>query len=92
MTKILSLSILLKLMLAYNAIYVLFLVFQVKTSFHDVDPSHDLGLEFNMHGFRTSVLKFPRAETFSTMAKFSGTKLSLSESLTLDPELSCGNL
>ncbi|KAJ4705608.1 putative Vacuolar protein sorting-associated protein [Melia azedarach] len=65
------------------------LLSEVKTSFHDVDPSHDLGLEFNMHGFRTSVLKFPRAETFSTMAKFSGTKLSLSESLTLDPELSC---
>lgn len=45
-----------------------------------------------MYGFRTSTLKFPRAETFSTMAKFSGTKFSLSETLTLDPELFSGNL
>ncbi|ESR43047.1 hypothetical protein CICLE_v100108862mg, partial [Citrus x clementina] len=63
------------------------LLSQAQTSFHDIDPSHDLGLEFNMDGFRTSTLKFPRAETFSTMAKFSGTKFSLSETLTLDPEL-----
>lgn len=69
-----------------------FFFLQAQTSFHDIDPSHDLGLEFNMYGFRTSTLKFPRAETFSTMAKFSGTKFSLSETLTLDPELFSGNL
>ncbi|KAJ0089376.1 hypothetical protein Patl1_33066 [Pistacia atlantica] len=64
------------------------LLSEVQTPFHDIDPSHDLGLEFNLRGFRPSVFKFPRAETFSTMAKFSGTKFSLSETMTLDPELS----
>lgn len=56
------------------------------TSFHHVDPSHDLGLEFQMHGFKPSALKFPGAEAFCSMAKFSGTKFSLSEILTFDPE------
>ncbi|KAL5806155.1 hypothetical protein ACOSQ4_028888 [Xanthoceras sorbifolium] len=64
------------------------LLSEVQTSFHDIDPSHDLGLELNIHGFRPSVLKFPRAEIFSTVAKFSATNFSLSETLTLDPELS----
>ena len=67
------------------------IVFQVQTSFHDIDPSHDLGLELNIHGFRPSVLKFPRAETFSTVAKLSATNFSLSENVTLDPVLSSGN-
>ncbi|KAI9153087.1 hypothetical protein LWI28_005759 [Acer negundo] len=64
------------------------LLSEVQTSFHDIDPSHDLGLELNIHGFRPSVLKFPRAETFSTMAKPSATNFSLSENVTLDPVLS----
>ncbi|XP_044509521.1 uncharacterized protein LOC123228248 isoform X4 [Mangifera indica] len=64
------------------------LLSEVQTPFHDIDPSHDLGLEFNLHSFRPSVFKFPRAETFSAMAKFSGTKFSLSETMTLDPEIS----
>ncbi|TXG57716.1 hypothetical protein EZV62_015545 [Acer yangbiense] len=64
------------------------LLSEVQTSFHDIDPSHDLGLELNIHGFRPSVLKFPRAETFSTVAKLSATNFSLSENVTLDPVLS----
>ncbi|KAK0593756.1 hypothetical protein LWI29_016263 [Acer saccharum] len=64
------------------------LLSEVQTSFHDIDPSHDLGLELNIHGFRPSVLKFPRAETFSTVAKLSATNFSLSENVTLVPVLS----
>ncbi|GAV67143.1 LOW QUALITY PROTEIN: DUF1162 domain-containing protein/Chorein_N domain-containing protein [Cephalotus follicularis] len=62
------------------------LLSEVETSFYYIDPSHDLELEFNMHGFRPSVLKFPRTEKFSTMAKFSGTKYSLSETLIFYPD------
>ncbi|GLT57665.1 hypothetical protein SLA2020_306220 [Shorea laevis] len=66
------------------------LLSEVVTFFHHVDPSHDLVLEFSMHGFRPSIVKFPRAETFSTMAKFSGTKFSLSETLAFDSDLCNG--
>lgn len=68
------------------------LIFQVVTFFHHVDPSHDLVLEFSVHGFRPSIVKFPRAETFSTMAKFSGTKFSQSETLAFDSDFCNGNL
>lgn len=45
-----------------------------------------------MHGFKPSTLKFPRTETFSEMAKFSGTKFSLTETISFDPDLSNGGL
>ncbi|KAM3684567.1 hypothetical protein ACJW31_11G053600 [Castanea mollissima] len=63
---------------------------EVETSFHHIDPSHDLGLKIHMQGFKPSDLKFPRTEKFCAMAKFSGTKFSLSETVTFYPDLSNG--
>ncbi|KZV50783.1 hypothetical protein F511_11560, partial [Dorcoceras hygrometricum] len=65
---------------------------EVETSFFHVDSSHDLSVTFNMSGFRPSVLKLPRAESFSTIARFGGTKLSLSDVIRFDPEISDGPL
>jgi hypothetical protein len=64
----------------------------VETSFHHIDPSYDLGMEFCIHGFRPSTLKFPRAETFCTMAKFSGTKFSLTDTVSFDSNSSDGGI
>lgn len=58
----------------------------METFLHYVDPSHDLGLEISMHGFKPGTLKFPPTETFCTMAKFNGTKFALSEIIALDPD------
>ncbi|KAF5748859.1 putative vacuolar protein sorting-associated protein 13B-like isoform X3 [Tripterygium wilfordii] len=66
------------------------LLSEVENSFHHIDPSHDLGLEFKIYGFDPSVLKFPRTETFSAAAKFSGTKFSLSETIAFHSDLSNG--
>ncbi|XP_028107933.1 uncharacterized protein LOC114306815 isoform X2 [Camellia sinensis] len=66
------------------------LLSEAETSFFHVDSSHDLGVIFHVHGFRPSILKFPRAETFSGIAKFSGTKFSLSEMIAFDPDLCDG--
>uniref|UniRef100_F6I5I0 Vacuolar protein sorting-associated protein 13 VPS13 adaptor binding domain-containing protein n=1 Tax=Vitis vinifera TaxID=29760 RepID=F6I5I0_VITVI len=66
------------------------LLSEVETSFFHIDSSQDLGMVFHMHGFKPSVMKFPRTETFTAMAKFSGTKFSLSETMILDPDLSNG--
>lgn len=66
------------------------MLFQVETSFFHIDSTHDLTLTFNIRGFRPSTIKFARAEAFSSIAKFSGTKFSLSETLTFDSELSDG--
>lgn len=66
--------------------------FQVETSFFHIDSSHDLGIVLLMHGFKRSNLKFPRAETFSGIAKFSGTKYSISETVTFEPDFTDGNL
>ncbi|KAL6965672.1 hypothetical protein U1Q18_036726 [Sarracenia purpurea var. burkii] len=63
---------------------------EVETSFFHVDSSHDLRIVFQMHGFKPSILRFPRAETFSGTAKFSGTKFSLSETITFEPDLNNG--
>ncbi|XP_059429987.1 uncharacterized protein LOC132163636 isoform X3 [Corylus avellana] len=63
---------------------------EVKTSFHHIDPSHDLGLEIHIQGFKPSAFKFPRTEKFCTMDKFSGTKFSMSETVTFYPDLSNG--
>ncbi|CAK7357552.1 unnamed protein product [Dovyalis caffra] len=68
------------------------LLSEVETSFHHIDPSHDLGLEFCIHGFRPLTLKFPRAETFGAMAKFNGTKLSLTETVSINSDSSNGLL
>ncbi|XP_050228405.1 uncharacterized protein LOC126677693 isoform X2 [Mercurialis annua] len=68
------------------------LLSEEKTSFHHIDPSHDLSLEFYIQGFKRSALKFPRAETFSLMAQFHGTKFFLTETMIFDPELSNGPL
>ncbi|WCJ32878.1 hypothetical protein M5689_014275 [Euphorbia peplus] len=66
---------------------------EVETSFHHADPSHDLDLKFHMQGFKAFSVSFPRAETFSAMAKYSGTKFSFIESLTFDPMIAdCGPL
>lgn len=63
----------------------------METSFHHIDPSHDLSLEINMRGFKPLDLKFARMEKFCTRAKFNGNKFSVSESLTFYPELSNGS-
>ncbi|XP_048591068.1 uncharacterized protein LOC106348493 isoform X1 [Brassica napus] len=55
-----------------------------ETPFYHIDPSHDLVLEFKLNGSRSSSLKFPRSETFSTLAKFSGGKFSQTETLCFD--------
>ncbi|KAL8217291.1 hypothetical protein R6Q57_024128 [Mikania cordata] len=68
------------------------LLSEVETCFHHIDSSHDLSLIFHIHGFRSSVLKFPRAEKFSEIAKFSGTKFSLSESINFSSDISKGSL
>ncbi|XP_076908384.1 uncharacterized protein LOC143565241 [Bidens hawaiensis] len=65
---------------------------EVETFFHHIDSSHDLSLTFNIHGFRPSGLKFPRAEKFSEIAKFSGTKFSSSESVNFSSDTSKGSL
>ncbi|GKF86062.1 putative vacuolar protein sorting-associated protein 13E [Tanacetum coccineum] len=64
---------------------------KVETSFYHIDSSHDLSLTFNIPGFRPSVLKFPRAEKFSEIAKFSGTKFSSSESVNFSADTSKGD-
>lgn len=68
----------------------IFPVFQVETSFFHVDSSHDLTITFEMHGYKPSAVRFPRAETFGEIAKFSGTRFSLSEAITFDPQSSDG--
>lgn len=68
------------------------LLSEVETSFFHIDSSHDLTFNFNIRGFRPSTVKFGRAEVFSATAKFSGTKFSLSETLTFDSQLSDGPL
>ncbi|RDY14648.1 putative vacuolar protein sorting-associated protein 13A, partial [Mucuna pruriens] len=65
-------------------------VSEVGTSIYHIDPSHDLGLEICIDGFKCSNFKFPRLETFCTMAKFSETKFSFSETLIFEPNDSNG--
>ncbi|KAF8099934.1 hypothetical protein N665_0235s0032 [Sinapis alba] len=62
-----------------------------ETPFYHIDPSHDLVLEFKLNG-STSSLKFPRSETFSTLAKFSGGKFSQTETLSFDSYLDGGSV
>ncbi|XP_022765514.1 uncharacterized protein LOC111310374 isoform X3 [Durio zibethinus] len=63
---------------------------KVVTFFHHIDLSHDLTLEFSVHGYRPSVIKFTRTETFSTTAKFNGTKFCQSETMAFDPDMRNG--
>uniref|UniRef100_A0A803PHY5 Vacuolar protein sorting-associated protein n=1 Tax=Cannabis sativa TaxID=3483 RepID=A0A803PHY5_CANSA len=63
---------------------------KVDAFLHYVDPSHDLVLGISMYGFKPTTLKFPRSETFCTMAKFTGTKFALSEVIAFDPDFSNG--
>ncbi|KAK1306903.1 hypothetical protein QJS10_CPA10g00690 [Acorus calamus] len=55
--------------------------------FH-IDSNHDLGLTLHMHGFKPSVSKFSRAETFTATSKLNGSIFSLSETLTFYPDTS----
>lgn len=43
-----------------------------------------------MHGFKPSTLKYPRAESFSQKARFSGTKFSVTEIVKFESEISNG--
>lgn len=52
--------------------------------FH-VDSAHDLGVTFFIQGFRPVTSKFPRAESFSAMAKINSSKFTLSETLIFHP-------
>ncbi|XVE86346.1 hypothetical protein DITRI_Ditri18aG0027900 [Diplodiscus trichospermus] len=63
---------------------------KVVTFFHHIDLSHDLALEFSIHGYRPSVIKFPHTEAFSTTAKFSGTKFCQSETVAFDTDMCNG--
>ncbi|KAG8383676.1 hypothetical protein BUALT_Bualt04G0038600 [Buddleja alternifolia] len=65
---------------------------EVETSFYHIDSSHALSITFQMHGFRPSTLNYPRAESFSAKAKFSGTKFSISEIIRFDPDFNDGPL
>ncbi|XP_045818799.1 uncharacterized protein LOC123911434 isoform X3 [Trifolium pratense] len=58
---------------------------EVETSIYHIDPSHDLALEICIDGFKCCDFKFPRLETFCSVAKFSETKFSLSETLIFEP-------
>lgn len=60
------------------------------TPFHHIDPSQDFELEIHIDGYGTSFLKFPRTESFSTVAKFSGTKFSQSESISFGDNIRSG--
>nr|XP_011467498.1 PREDICTED: uncharacterized protein LOC101298156 [Fragaria vesca subsp. vesca] len=63
---------------------------EVETSFHNVDPSHQLKLEIHINGFKTAILDFPRTEIFCKKAKFGGTKFSLSEVVPFDRDSTNG--
>ncbi|XLS59714.1 hypothetical protein HN51_009469 [Arachis hypogaea] len=69
-------------------------VSEVETSVYHIDPSHDLGVEICIDGFKHSDFKFPRLENFCTLAKFSETetKFSLSETLIFEPTNSDGHM
>ncbi|KAJ0968632.1 hypothetical protein J5N97_025549 [Dioscorea zingiberensis] len=53
-----------------------------------VDSTHELGVTFNMRGFRPTCSKFPRAESFIAMTKFNGSKFQFSEILTFNSDTS----
>ncbi|KAK1396810.1 putative Vacuolar protein sorting-associated protein [Heracleum sosnowskyi] len=59
---------------------------EVETSFFHIDSSHDLAMVFTIQGYGPSVLKFPRAEKFGAVAKFSGTKFSSSETISFNSD------
>ena len=65
--------------------------FQGETSVYHIDPSHDLGLEIHIDGFKPSHFKFPRLESFSMTAKYSEKRFSLSETLTFESSNLQGN-
>uniref|UniRef100_A0A1D1Z4D3 Putative vacuolar protein sorting-associated protein 13A n=1 Tax=Anthurium amnicola TaxID=1678845 RepID=A0A1D1Z4D3_9ARAE len=54
-------------------------------SIFQIDSTHDLEIKFYLQGYNPAAAKFPRAETFTSMAKFHETKFSLSEQLTFHP-------
>ncbi|KAG9455236.1 hypothetical protein H6P81_008140 [Aristolochia fimbriata] len=55
-------------------------------SVYHIDSTHDLGIVIHMDSYKHTVVKFPRAEVFSTIAKSIDTKFSLVEALTFFPE------
>ncbi|GMG99180.1 hypothetical protein Nepgr_001020 [Nepenthes gracilis] len=68
------------------------LLAEVETSFFHIDSSHDLAMSLHVSGFQPSSITFPRAETFSSMARLNGTVLSLTETICFDAGLSDGLL
>lgn len=64
----------------------------METSFYHIDSSHDFSITFQIRGFKPSTLKYPRAESFSEKARFSGTKFSVSEIIKFESEFSDGML
>ena len=55
---------------------------------HVAAPYIMMTLNFDICGFRLSVLKFPSVEKFSEVAKFIGTKFSSSESINFTADIS----
>lgn len=76
-------------------IYLFFLlhpisVLQVDTaSIFLVDSTYDLGITFHIQGYKPTVSKFPRAESFSAITKMNGLKFSLTETLIFHSDASC---
>ncbi|KAI0504558.1 hypothetical protein KFK09_015510 [Dendrobium nobile] len=61
-------------------------------SFFAVDSMHELEITYQMEGYRPVISKFPRAESFSEIAKFSGSKYFLVERISFYPYTSSGPL
>ncbi|KAF6145935.1 hypothetical protein GIB67_007954 [Kingdonia uniflora] len=61
-----------------------------RVSVFHIDSTHDLGITFNINGFKPSSSKFSRVETFTTTARFNDGKFFSSETLALYPDSSKG--
>ncbi|OEL27452.1 putative vacuolar protein sorting-associated protein 13A [Dichanthelium oligosanthes] len=61
-------------------------------SIFSVDPSNDLGITIDIEDYRSLVIKFPRAESFSSAAKSNGFKFSTTETITFYSNLSNSSL
>uniref|UniRef100_A0A7N0U003 Vacuolar protein sorting-associated protein 13 VPS13 adaptor binding domain-containing protein n=1 Tax=Kalanchoe fedtschenkoi TaxID=63787 RepID=A0A7N0U003_KALFE len=57
---------------------------EVETSFYHIDSLYDVDMVFDMQGSRSSLVKFPRMDTFSLTASFDGTNYFMCETATFD--------
>ncbi|KAL9665135.1 hypothetical protein QQ045_020546 [Rhodiola kirilowii] len=59
---------------------------EVETSFFHIDSLYDVDLVFGMQGSRSSLVKFPRMDTFRSTANFDGTNYFTSETATFNSD------